>query len=193
VWKAPSVLSGIDRSRKPQQRWNQGDEPHVDVSAWKAHERWLRAVVVARLRGVDAVSEVLQEVFLAALRSPQLPASSQELTRWLYRVAVRQAVLYRRKLHRQKRRECIYAALRTQQVVSEVAPEGGLLAQERRQLLHQALARLPGREAEILLLKYTHHWTYDQLANHLGISREAVKLRLHRARSRLRQLLDGRL
>ena len=48
---------------------------------------------------------------------------------------------------------------------------------------------LPGREAEILLLKYSEDWTYRQIADHLGLTSSAVEARLHRARQRLRRKL----
>jgi RNA polymerase sigma-70 factor (ECF subfamily) len=61
-----------------------------------------------------------------------------------------------------------------------------LLADERRQLVREALGRLPPRDADILLLKYTENWSYQQLADHMGISHSAIETRLHRARARLR-------
>ena len=70
-------------------------------------------------------------------------------------------------------------------------PLDWLLADERRQLIRQALARLPKRDGEILLLKYTEGWSYHQLADHLGISHSAVEARLHRARQRMRQELTA--
>jgi RNA polymerase sigma-70 factor (ECF subfamily) len=60
------------------------------------------------------------------------------------------------------------------------------LAEERRKLVRAALARLPGRDAEILMLKYTENWSYHQIASHLGIGHSAVEARLHRARARMR-------
>jgi RNA polymerase sigma-70 factor (ECF subfamily) len=38
----------------------------------------------------------------------------------------------------------------------------------------------------VLVLKYTEHWSYRQLAEHLGTTESAVEARLHRARARLR-------
>jgi RNA polymerase sigma-70 factor (ECF subfamily) len=55
--------------------------------------------------------------------------------------------------------------------------------------VRQAVACLPRRDAEMLLLKYTEDWSYRQLAEHLGISTSAVEARLHRARGRLRSKL----
>ena len=53
------------------------------------------------------------------------------------------------------------------------------------------MARLPRRDAEILLLKYTESWSYRRLAQHLGITESAVEARLHRARNRLRKELTA--
>ena len=49
-----------------------------------------------------------------------------------------------------------------------------------------AMSRLPKRDAEILMLKYNEDWSYQAIAEHLGISHSAVEARLHRARQRLR-------
>ena len=70
-----------------------------------------------------------------------------------------------------------------------VDPLDWLLADERASLVRQAIGRLPRREVEILLLKYSESWSYEQLAQHLGITESAVESRLHRARRRLRQEL----
>ena len=72
----------------------------------------------------------------------------------------------------------------------EADPLGWLLADERRQLIRTAVDRLPKRDAEMLLLKYTEDWSYRQLAEHLGISVSAVQARLHRARGRMREELS---
>ena len=56
-------------------------------------------------------------------------------------------------------------------------------------LVRRALACLPSREAEILLLKYTEEWSYQQIADQLGLTTSAVEARLHRARQRMRRKL----
>ena len=68
-------------------------------------------------------------------------------------------------------------------------PLDWLLAEERRGLIRRGLEKIPRRDAEILLLKYTENWNYHQIAAHLGISHAAVEARLHRARRRLRNEL----
>jgi RNA polymerase sigma-70 factor (ECF subfamily) len=153
-----------------------------------AHRRWLRTVVIARLGEPQAADEVLQEVALAALRGADKLMNGDKVAPWLYRLSVTQALLYRRKHGRRRKLMHGYASrYRPTEVDSrESDPLSWLLADECRQLVRDALGRLRGRDAEILLLKYTEDWSYHELARHLGVSHSAVETRLHRARERLR-------
>jgi RNA polymerase sigma-70 factor (ECF subfamily) len=157
------------------------------------HRSWLRTVVLARVREPQAVEEVLQEVALAAVKQQAPLADAGKVAPWLYRLAVLQALLYRRRCGRRRRLVDRYAEriqLRGECGYSPPPdPLSWLIAEERRGLVRRALAQLTGRDAEILLLKYTEGWNYSQVAAHLGISHAAVEARLHRARGRLRQEL----
>ncbi|MSR56874.1 MAG: RNA polymerase sigma factor [Planctomycetaceae bacterium] len=155
------------------------------------HERWLRTAVYARLREPEGVEEVMQAVAVAAIeqRSPLLDLS--KAAPWLYRLAVWQTLLYRRRAGRHRKLiERFGAQVAAAPAATKLAePLAWLLADERRHLVRRALARLPRQDAEILLLKYTEDWSYRELACHLGIGESAVESRLHRARSRMRQEL----
>ena len=107
---------------------------------------------------------------------------------WLYRLAVTQCLLYRRKRGRQRKLVQRFAEQQRPSERDRWTPEplDWLLAEERRRLVRTALDRLAGRDAEILLLKYSQDWSYHEIAAHLGISHSAVEARLHRARRRLR-------
>jgi len=155
------------------------------------HGRWLRTVIGARLGEPQAVEEVMQEVSLAAVEQRWPLADPGKVAPWLYRLAVTQSLLYRRKMGRRRKLTDRYAQRfrPTEADTREPDPLGWLLAEERRGQVREAVARLPRREAEMLLLKYTEGWSYRQLAEHLGISESAVEARLHRARKRLRSEL----
>jgi RNA polymerase sigma-70 factor (ECF subfamily) len=163
------------------------------VATLAAHNRWLRTVVLARLGEPQAVDDVMQAVALAAVaqRAPLLDLSRAGA--WLYRLAVRQALLHRRRCGRQRRLLDGYAGSRSAERGHSPLPDplDTLLRDERRALVRAALGRLPRRDAEILLLKYTEDWSYRQLAEHLGLSESAVEARLHRARGRLREAMTG--
>jgi RNA polymerase sigma-70 factor (ECF subfamily) len=170
------------------------NEPPIDWPAALAqHKSWLRTVALARLGEPQAVDEVLQEVALAAVRQAAPIADASKVAPWLYRLAVRQTLLYRRKCGRRRRLTDRYGEqLRGGDPGGRgevLDPLGWLLAEERRAQVRRALAVLAPRDAEILLLKYTEHWNYHQIAAHLGVSHSAVEARLHRARRRLRDEL----
>ena len=175
-----TTLRGPDGS--PQFDWN--DE-------LRRNERWLRCVILARLGEPQAVDEVLQEVSLAAVSQRAKLKDATKLGPWLYQIAVRQALLYRRKMGRRRKLVDRYAD-RFQPTEADgrtVDPLSWLLADERRKLIRVALDKLNKRDAEILLLKYTEDWSYKELADHLSISTSAVEARLHRARAKMREEL----
>ncbi|HYW79453.1 MAG TPA: sigma-70 family RNA polymerase sigma factor [Thermoguttaceae bacterium] len=168
------------------------DRPEIDWQVVLAqHDRWLRTVVRARLGEPQAVDEVMQEVSLAAVRQNSPISDADKVAPWLYRLAVTQVLLYRRKMGRQRNLTDRYAQRNrpTEEDHREPDPLGWLLAQERREQVRAAMARLPRRDAEILMLKYTESWSYRDISKHLGISESAVEARLHRARGRLRSEL----
>jgi RNA polymerase sigma-70 factor (ECF subfamily) len=161
------------------------------VTTLAEHDRWLRTVVLARLGERQAVDEVMQEVALAAVAQRAPVNDPSRVGAWLYRLAVRLVLLYRRKSGRQRKLIGSYASRRGGEGEAVSDPLDWLLEDERRELVRQALGQLPRRDAEIILLKYTEDWSYKELAARLGISASAVEARLHRARQRLRQALAG--
>ncbi len=181
----------MTQPHNPQQPDGPQSPAKIDWQAVLAeHDRWLRTVVHARVGEPQAVDEVMQEVAVAAVRQKSPIADPSKVSPWLYRLAVTQSLLYRRKRGRQRKLTDRFAE-RTQptEASREEDPLGWLLADERRQLIRTAMSRIPERDAEILLLKYTEDWSYQEIAEHLGISPSAVQARLHRARQRLRSEL----
>ena len=175
------------------------DAPRCPAVDWSAalqrHGRWLRRVILTRVGESQAVEEVMQEVSLAAVASPAPPrADGAQVGAWLYRVAVRQTLLYRRRSGRRRKLVDAFARRARPAAGESHAPDPlrWLLSAERADLVRQAVARLPRGDADVLVLKYTEQWSYRQLAEHLGTTESAVEARLHRARGRLRAEL-GRL
>ena len=165
----------------------------VDLAAALAeHRRWLRTVVLARQSDPHAADEIMQEVALAAIQQRTPLSDPSKASAWLYRVAVRQTLLYRRRQGRRRQRVNRYAeAYRPKDERSgDDDPLGWLLSDERIRVVREGLKNLSCRDRELLLLKYTEDWSYRQLARHLGVSCGAVESRLHRARQRLRRELS---
>ncbi len=174
----------------------QHGNPHranrVDWPAMLAeHGRWLRTVLLARVGEPSAVDDLMQEIATAAVEKGHQLRDPASAAPWLYRLAVVAALQYRRRQGRQRKLIDRFAErqLPTDSDTREADPLDWLLAEERRSLVRRALDRLPKRDAEILLLKYTEDWSYRQLADRLGMSTSAVEARLHRARQKMRRAL----
>ena len=179
------------RDQRPVRR----SEPGADPVDWPAvlaqHERWLRTVVLARVGEPAAADDVMQEVAVAAVEKGHQLRDPASAAPWLYRLAVMAALQYRRRMGRRRKLIDRYSERRppTDNDTREIDPLDWLLADERKKLVRRALGRLPQRDAEILLLKYTEDWSYRELAEHLGLTTSAVEARLHRARQKMRRAL----
>ena len=152
-----------------------------------SNRNWLCSVVYARVRCWDAVEEVLQETALAATQKGDPATDQVGISRWLYRVAIRQSLLYLRKSKRHQRKVEFLS-----QEGNSVVPETPLqlfMACEQQSLVRKGLDCLSSRECEILLLKYSEGWSCADMATRFGVSETAVKSRLLRARKNLRRHL----
>ena len=131
-------------------------------------------MVIARVGDPWAVDDVMQEVAVAAVRNGHQLRDPASCGPWLYRLAVVTALQYRRRQGRGRKLVERFAERvpPTDADHRELDPLDWLLADEQQALVRQALACLPRRDAEILLLKYTEDWTLQGTGRTLGIKRE---------------------
>lgn len=156
------------------------------------HSQWLRTALFARLQNADAVDEVMQELAVVVLRASSPVRDESRIGPWLYRVAVRQALLYRRSRGRSRKTENGFREgldRREEEIASSDDPSSQVVSDERADRVRGEVAALPRRDREILLLKYAEDLNYRQIGERLGLSVSAVEARLHRARIRLRSRL----
>ena len=151
------------------------------------NRRWMAAAILARVHDHQAVDDVLQETALAATRAQLSGMDKVQLGRWLYRVAVRQSLLFlRRKGRRDRHLDRLAGGL---SVEDRVAAGDQAVAGEQGVLLHKALAHMNPRESQLLFWKYCEGWSCAEMADRVGVSAQAVKSRLLRARQRLKEQL----
>lgn len=185
--------------------------PADPQEALRMHGSWLRAVAIARLRGLEGADDVMQDVAMAAIRNWETLRTTANAKPWLYRLTVRAALMHRRTLGRARKR--IKEAIDTyihKHGVSEAprtAPSdmpdadmpgtwggGGdplatILASERHSHLRLAIAKLPVKDMEMLLLKHVDDCSYQEIAARLGVTPGVVQMRLFRARQKLREIM----
>jgi RNA polymerase sigma-70 factor (ECF subfamily) len=76
---------------------------------------------------------------------------------------------------------------------TETDPERSAAQREIRKLLERAMDALPEPFRLVFIMRDVEEMNIEETAFHLGIRRETVKTRLHRARRLLRQSLEGQL
>lgn len=131
----------------------------------------------------EDAADVIAETFATAWRRLDDVPPGDEARLWLYGVARRTLANHRRS---QRRRSSLAARLRAELAVTYRTPEhSGALAE-----LAEAFARLPATDREVLALEGWEGLDPAQIASVLGCSRNAARIRLHRARRRLAAQLE---
>ncbi len=140
--------------------------------------RPLLAYALRRVSDPADAADVVAETFLVAWRRLDDVPLGEAARPWLFGVARRVlANLYRG----ERRRDALTERLRQQ--LTEVTVE----ADEPDTPALAALRRLPEADREVLRLLAWEELARDEIALVLGVSRAAVRVRLHRARRRLRE------
>ncbi len=161
---------------------------------FSSHQGWLRTVLLSRLGNHEEADEVLQEVALAAANQSARQEPVQRVGPWLYRVALRQVLLLKR---RQGRRRRLMANVVNRTEISEecrknASPLEWMLSDERSQRVREVMQQLTDRDRQLLMLKYVEGLSYEEISQTLGVTASSVQSRLHRARKILRdQLLQA--
>jgi RNA polymerase sigma-70 factor (ECF subfamily) len=139
-----------------------------------------RLLRVARrfLNSEEDAHDAVQDAFVSAFRSIGTFKSGSTLATWLHRIVVN-------------------SSLMGHQVEPSVdwAPTAEEMVEraETRELVRKSIDQLPETYRTVLIMRDIEEMSTDETAAALGITANAVKVRLHRARQALRTLLDRQL
>ena len=143
-----------------------------------------------RLTGNSADAEdVAQDTYLRVFRGLGRFRGESNVATWLFRITSNCAssLLVRR------RRGGVHEPLADDETVRDDRPEhdpvAHLDATDRRDLLVEALAVLPSKLRSVIVLRDIYDLSHETIARQLGITESAAKVRLHRARQKLRTQL----
>jgi RNA polymerase sigma-70 factor (ECF subfamily) len=131
-----------------------------------------------RTASQDDAADILAETFLTAWRRLDELPPGDDAKLWLYGIARRVLANYYRG---ERRRSALADRLRAELARSYVPPE----FDDEAARVAEALRRLPQQQRELLALNAWEGLGHGEIATVLGCSRNAVRIRLHRARIRL--------
>jgi RNA polymerase sigma-70 factor (ECF subfamily) len=157
----------------------------------------LLAVAQRILRNEDDARDAVQTAYLSAFRSIARFEGGCRLSTWLHRIVVNAALM---KLRSRRRRpeESIEPLLPTylddghhveQFSKSDLPADAALERDETRAVVRACIEQLPDRYRSILVMRDIEDVSTGEVAQMLGVTPNAVKIRLHRARQALTTLL----
>jgi RNA polymerase sigma factor (sigma-70 family) len=110
----------------------------------------------------------------------------------LYRIAIRQVMLFWRGRERAARRCGVLTESAAQSVTDSrhVDSLSWVLAVEAHQMVQRAMSQLAAADREMLMLKHLENWSYREIAERLGVSYDKVVFRMERASRRMRVVMQ---
>ena len=132
---------------------------------------------IARTKNFHDSEDIMQEVFLRAVTKLKTLRDPSRARTWLLQIARRMCIDYYQKRSR------------TQPLLEDV-PVQSRQSDERIERLYEAMSKLPDGYRETITLYYLDGHNCASVARSLGISEDAVRSRLVRARLRLHEMLS---
>lgn len=145
---------------------------------------------VTRLVGPDEAEDVTQEVFASVSAALPRFRGESSLSTWLYRIATNAAV--DRLRSPSFRRRDASSGQETNVPDKAAGAEQTMVRREMNDCIRGYIDRLPASYRAVLVLSDQQGLTNQEIADALGITLHTVKIRLHRARAKLRAAMgDG--
>jgi len=144
---------------------------------------WLR-LPIATAANHHRAEEMAQEAFLKAYRGLSSWRGTTPFSRWLFALAANH---YRSRMRKFEPESIEWEERAT--VGSRSSPEADVERREVESAVHHAVAALPPKYRDIVILYYFHSSDLSETAASLGLREGTAKARLHRARL----LLQNRL
>lgn len=150
----------------------------------------------------ETADDLLQETFFQALRSLPDFRGESKLSTWLYSIAKNVALArYRKDKRRSPLEEETLTRVAAQGENANTSPNGSppswdpveeTTRNEEKVLLHEALDTLSENYREVIQLRELEELSTEETAEKLELTRVNVRVRLHRARKKLKTVLDER-
>ena len=151
------------------------------------------ATVWRVLRHREDTEDVVQEVFVTAHRALPGFRGDAKLSTWLHRIAVTRALNHVEKAEEKLRRASDPIDLEAVDGPRAIGtPLGALEAKELMRRLADCLAKLPVAWRAVLALRDAEQNSYEHIAEMLHIELGTVRSRLARARTSLKDCVEGR-
>jgi len=173
-----------------------GQAKHGDAAAfeylYKAHSRRVYSVCLRMIRNAAEAEDLTQQAFLQVFRKIGTFRGESGFSTWLHRVTVNVVLMH---LRRKKPADILFEDLNRSSSDGESRAEHGandtsMLGVIDRLNLMRAIRKLPSGYKRLFLLYDVLGYEHNEIARRLGCSTGCSKSQLHKARKRLRWILQ---
>ena len=147
------------------------------------------------LRDDGEAEDVMQDAYVRAYEHLHQFAGKAAFSTWLTRIAIHEALARKRRRGRMEELDALTSTNGDTMPIlksSALTPEAGTAQSEARQLLEEAIDRLPENYRTVVVLREVEEMSVAETAESLGVTDAVVKTRLHRAHAMLRKDLYAR-
>lgn len=170
------------------ERCKQGDE-----TAWtklvEATQREVYTLCLRVLRNPEDAAEATQDTYLKVWRGLKGFRGDSAFTTWLYRVAMNAAISRQRSRTRKREHETSSEDEMLAQLPGTESIEAVAGARIDVQILEAGLDRLPEHYRSAVVLRDIYGCSMEEIAEISKITQAAAKVRVHRGRKQLREML----
>jgi RNA polymerase sigma-70 factor (ECF subfamily) len=174
----------------------EGDEAACEALV-RDHTARLLAVARRYLRQEEDARDAVQEAYVAAFRSIARFEGGSSLSTWLHRIVINCCLMKLRTGRRRPETSIEELLPRFDETGHRVLDEAAwpdsiedeIEKNETRERVRAAIGRLPEKYRTVVLLRDIEEMSTEEAARLLGLTENALKIRLHRARQALRSLL----
>lgn len=167
-------------------------EPEAFEELVRLTHRDVYTLCMRLLGNPDDAAESAQETYIKLIRTIRSFRGESKFSTWLYRVTSSVAISALRKRAR-RQAEVPLEATDWQAIPASTDPSAEVERLQLRERLDRALMALPPGYRAVAVLKDVHGFSLAEIGKQLGITEGAAKVRLFRARQRLKDMLyeDG--
>ncbi len=142
--------------------------------------------------GGNYAEELTQEVFIKVIKNKQQFRGDSSVKNWIFRIATNSAKDFLKSRYKKENDAISEQDLKyyDSSLVDEVSPELLNITNEMNQCIREFVHRLPDQYATVLVLSELEGRNISEISEILDISQNATKVRLHRARSRLKDEIE---
>ena len=167
----------------------QGGDREAFEAVVRATQADTYALALRLTANEEDAKDVVQEAYFRAYRGLKRFRGEASFTTWLYRITANCAATHLGRRNRHRHESLDGEAADLVESRPDIDPEGRAEAALLRTRVSAALDDLPPRLRAVVVLRDVYDLPHEAIATELGITEAAAKVRLHRARLRLRTQL----